>query len=240
MARDSVVFYKSFYEAISTLQPDEKLKAMEYIMEYALYDREPDGNTAAYGMFLMARPQIDANNRRYESGKKGGRPSGDNQTETKEEPKENQIITKLKPKHNQTETKDEPKEKVNVKENVKEKDNNTFAPDDVDTSPCAGRFPLNDGTLYEVTENDVDTFQQLYPGIDVRQELRNIEGWCMANPKNRKTRSGAKRFLNGWMSRAQNRARPISQTQKPKNSFHNFEQRDYDFDDLMRKISDGG
>ena len=89
----------------------------------------------------------------------------------------------------------------------KESNNNTpSAPDD--KSPCAGSFLLNDGTSYEITENDVDKFQQLYPGIDVRQEIRNITGWCMSNPKNRKTRAGAKRFLNGWLSRAQNSARP--------------------------------
>lgn len=89
----------------------------------------------------------------------------------------------------------------------KESNNNIpSAPDD--KSPCAGSFLLNDGTSYEITENDVDKFQQLYPGIDVRQEIRNITGWCMSNPNNRKTRAGAKRFLNGWLSRAQNSARP--------------------------------
>ena len=66
------------------------------------------------------------------------------------------------------------------------------APDD--KSPCAGSFLLNDGTSYEITENDVENFQQLYPGIDVRQEIRNITGSFLKMKKNRKTRSGAKRF----------------------------------------------
>ncbi len=117
------------------------------------------------------------------------------------------------------------------------KNNNTSAPDDADTSPCAGRFQLNDGTYYEVTENDVETFQQLYPGIDVRQELRNVEAWCMSNPKNRKTRSGAKRFLNGWLGRAQNKAPSFGVKQKIKQTgFSNFEQRDYDFDKLEKQL----
>ena len=54
---------------------------------------------------------------------------------------------------------------------------------------------MNDATEYEVSENDVVTYQQLYPGIDVKQELRNIEAWCLSNPRNRKTRNGAKRFF---------------------------------------------
>ena len=89
----------------------------------------------------------------------------------------------------------------------KESNNNTPSASG-DKSPCAGSFLLNDGTSYEITENDVDKFQQLYPGIDVRQEIRNITGWCISNPRNRKTRAGAKRFLNGWLSRAQNSSRP--------------------------------
>ena len=117
----------------------------------------------------------------------------------------------------------------------KESNNNIpSAPDD--KSPCAGSFLLNDGTSYEITENDVENFQQLYPGIDVRQEIRNITGWCLSNPKNRKTRSGAKRFLNGWLSRSQNSARPEKKTGAKPTGFSNFQQRDYDFDALEREL----
>ena len=117
----------------------------------------------------------------------------------------------------------------------KESNNNIpSAPDD--KSPCAGSFLLNDGTSYEITENDVENFQQLYPGIDVRQEIRNITGWCLSNPKNRKTRAGAKRFLNGWLSRSQNAARPEKKTGAKPTGFSNFQQRDYDFDKLEREL----
>ncbi len=118
----------------------------------------------------------------------------------------------------------------------REESNNNIpsAPDD--KSPCAGSFLLNDGTSYEITENDVENFQQLYPGIDVRQEIRNITGWCLSNPKNRKTRAGAKRFLNGWLSRSQNSARPEKKTGAKPTGFSNFQQRDYDFDALEREL----
>lgn len=95
------------------------------------------------------------------------------------------------------------------KENKKEGKNiNTICSElDISTpnSKVAGAFLLNDGSLYNVTENDVERFQQLYPGIDCRAELRKVIGWCEANPRNRKTRNGAKRFLNGWMARKQDR-----------------------------------
>lgn len=107
--RESVVFYRSFYEAIRRL-PAEQFKASALaILEYGLDGKEPETDGIERTVFCMAKPQIDANNRRYENGTKGGRPkTKNNQTETKD---------------NINETKPEPKEKEKVKENVKEKDN---------------------------------------------------------------------------------------------------------------------
>ncbi|MBA0449346.1 hypothetical protein [Stenotrophomonas maltophilia] len=67
-------------------------------------------------------------------------------------------------------------------------------------------FLLNDGSEFGLTQVQLDEFQGLYPGIVVLQELRALKAWAMANPKNRKTRSGAMRFVNSWLSRAQNQA----------------------------------
>jgi len=97
-------------------------------------------------------------------------------------------------------------------------------------------FILNDGSMYDIAENDADKYRQLYPGIDVMQELRNIVAWCDANPKNRKTRSGARRFLNGWLARAQNGARkPAAGYTKPTNRQLDFDQRDTDYEALLRE-----
>ena len=63
---------------------------------------------------------------------------------------------------------------------------------------------------YEVTEQEVEEFQELYPGIDVREELRKIRAWNLANPKRRKTRNGIRRHINTWLSRAQDRAKRYS------------------------------
>lgn len=73
-------------------------------------------------------------------------------------------------------------------------------------SPVAVSFLLNDGKDFEITEAQVREFAELYPAIDVLQQLRAIKAWTISNPKNRKTRSGAMRFVNSWLSRAQNQA----------------------------------
>lgn len=62
------------------------------------------------------------------------------------------------------------------------------------------------GEYHAILKEDVEKYKSLYPGIDVEQEIRKMIGWCDANPKNRKTKNGVKRFINSWLSRAQDRA----------------------------------
>jgi len=75
MERESMVFYRSFYEAIVDLPDVELAKAFRAIAEYGLNGKEIDCSGSAKVALKMAKPQIDKNNVRYENGKKGGRPT---------------------------------------------------------------------------------------------------------------------------------------------------------------------
>lgn len=77
-------------------------------------------------------------------------------------------------------------------------------PQAVDAPPVIS-LPLNDGTFFEVSENDRAKWSQLYPNVDVLQQLRNMAGWCDANPTKRKTRGGIKRFITAWLAREQDK-----------------------------------
>ena len=68
-------------------------------------------------------------------------------------------------------------------------------------------LPLNDHTTHSVTAADVAEFAQLYPAVDVMQELRKMRGWLLNNPTRRKTKRGIKAFINLWLSKEQDRAR---------------------------------
>lgn len=88
--RDSFVFYESFYLAISELSATQQGKTFQAICRYALYGEEPELKGASAAVFMLVKPQIDANNRRYENGKKGaehgikgGRPKNPKQTPKK-------------------------------------------------------------------------------------------------------------------------------------------------------------
>ena len=72
--RKSFVFYDSFYKAMSYLNDKEKIQYIEAICNYSLYDITIDMDLKIEAMFALIKPQIDANIKRREDGKKGGRP----------------------------------------------------------------------------------------------------------------------------------------------------------------------
>lgn len=85
-------------------------------------------------------------------------------------------------------------------------------------APPVISLPLNDGTFFDVSENDRAKWSQLYPSVDVLQQLRNMAGWCDANPTKRKTRGGIKRFITAWLAREQDNGRgPVVPAQQGKN-----------------------
>jgi hypothetical protein len=116
--RESFVFYRSFYDAIKDLPRDVQGEIYTAIMEYSLYGKETENlKPIARSVFTLMKPQIDVNNKRFENGKRGGRPKSE------DKPKGNQNETKEKSKNNQNETKDEPN--VNVNDNVNVNTENT-------------------------------------------------------------------------------------------------------------------
>lgn len=64
---------------------------------------------------------------------------------------------------------------------------------------------LNDKTEFPIFEDQIAEWQGLYPAADVRQELRNMRGWCIANSQKRKTKSGILRFVTSWLAKEQNK-----------------------------------
>ena len=73
--KESFIFYASFYKAIEELDEKKQLKLYKSIMKLALENEENDKLTGIEkAIFELIKPQILANNKRYEDGQKGGRP----------------------------------------------------------------------------------------------------------------------------------------------------------------------
>ena len=113
---NSFVFYRSFYDVVNLI-PDAAMRCRAYtaICEYGFYGVEPaeDEDVLVKMVFTQAKPQIDANNKRRENGKRGGAPR-----KTNAEPKENHTETKAEPMVNQSITETKPNVNENVNANV--------------------------------------------------------------------------------------------------------------------------
>ena len=115
--RDSMIFYRSFYEAIKELSFESQGIIYNAIYEYGLNKNEVELKGIEKTIFTLIKPQLDANLRKFNNGNKGGRP-----------PKNNLNETELKPKNNLNET----KKKANVNDNVNNNVNNNNTIESID------------------------------------------------------------------------------------------------------------
>ena len=156
--RDSFIFYRSFFETIKKIPKKDRLQLVEAICNYALNDEEDSLSSLNAAIFEMVKPQIDANTKRYENGKKGGRPK---------KPNQNQNETKPKPNHNQSITKTKPNVNVNVNVNDNVNDNESgFDSEPSETSPSVIIKYLNFKTGAEYDPDDPDNIQYVTDLLD--------------------------------------------------------------------------
>lgn len=71
MAKESFVFYKSFYEALQNVPKKHRTEVYEAVFEYAFESREPSLSGVPRALWELIRPQLDASQKRYENAKKG-------------------------------------------------------------------------------------------------------------------------------------------------------------------------
>lgn len=67
-------------------------------------------------------------------------------------------------------------------------------------------LPLLGGKRCLVSQKDVDHFRDFFPSLDVEQQFRSMSAWLEANPRQRKTAQGIRRFITNWLEREQNHA----------------------------------
>lgn len=114
------------------------------------------------------------------------------------------VHTDIENRDRYKETRDKSKEKEIEKEEVP---NGTSCaePEKSDSTPPVISLILNDKSFFDVTDEDVAKWNELYPAVDVMQELRKMAGWCESNTTKRKTRRGVRAFITSWLARAQDR-----------------------------------
>lgn len=91
------------------------------------------------------------------------------------------------------------------------KERNSVTPPCVETPPepspsAVVALPLVDKTEFEVSPSMAESWVDAYPAVDVIQQLKSMRAWTLANPSNRKTRTGIEKFIVAWLAKAQNQA----------------------------------
>lgn len=145
----------------------------------------------------------DTCNKRSEAGKKGGRPKKEEKQKKAKKP--NAFL------ENQTKAKKADNEYEYDNEYVLSNDNNIVSKDTCgevsqDKPSPLIELPCIKGYIHKVYEDDIKHYKELYPAVDVLQELKKMLGWIESNPKNRKTESGIKSFITRWLSKCQDKA----------------------------------
>lgn len=198
--------FLDWIEATEKLNDADKGRLIDAMVRYARGEENADsrlkGNEAY--LFPIFRLQIDRDKAEIEkkrqtnaeNGSKGGAPKGNQNARknNRKQPKTTETsLTKTR-----TNDKDKDKDKEDT---VCAEPRTASAPE---TMPPCFQIPLNDGTFWSVSAAMISHWQELYPAVDVEQQIRGMIGWCESNPKKRKTANGVSKFVTNWLAREQN------------------------------------
>lgn len=70
---DSIVFYRSYYDAVKSLPPEQFKSCITALLEYAFNDDDQPADATAQMYLTLTKPLVDANKARRANGRKGGR-----------------------------------------------------------------------------------------------------------------------------------------------------------------------
>lgn len=131
MKRDSFVTYRSFYEAVKSLDYETIGKVYVAINEYALDHNEVECDGIVKTVFTLIKPQLEASFQKAISGSKGGKVSKSQSSEELEDKEERNISTlEANPKQNGSKQEANNKQTLSkVKANSKQNESKTEAND---------------------------------------------------------------------------------------------------------------
>ena len=204
--RDSAMIYRNQVEALRQLPPEQFKHVVTTLWDYELDGVIPEGDPVAFAIWKMAQPLIDKRTKNYENGVLGGRPK--NRPETEPKPTENRI----EPNDN---LKDK-EERINIKE--------------IPTCVGTKKSGITPPTLQEVK----DYVMEKGYNMDAERfvDFYESKGWMVGKNK-----------MKDWKAAVRNWARGQRQGTTAKagqgltaNRFNNFKQRQYDRDELERRL----
>jgi len=207
MAKENMFVRHSFRTAIERLTDAEKGRLFQAMLDYSADGTEQDLGGCERIVWPIAKEMIDADETRYENAMEQRRLAGLKSAEARANERQRSLTAgngeQPTPTPTSTPTSTTTPTSASTKDGVT---GGAGGPSCAEVCSAGSvpvfELPLNSGT-YSVTDKDVAEWRELYPAVDVVQELRKMKGWLNANPRKRKTKSGIRRFVNGWLAREQ-------------------------------------
>lgn len=220
MARDSFIFYRSFYESIKELPEENQLKVYKAISNYALNQEEIELDGISKAIFSLIKPQLDANYKKYENGK---------QSKSKKEANDKQTKSKTVTNVN-----------VNVNENVNVNDNVNDNASDSCVDGLQKIINFYNNNIGALTPYGLEIIRDFAKEIDAEAIIYAMQISVEADKRNIKY---IKAILNNWSKKG---IKTLVEAQKESQGFkgkkeekkNSFEQREYS--DLSYLYANGG
>lgn len=201
--RDSFVLYRSFFEAISELEPIQQAEVYNAIGNFALNGEESELAGIPKAIFALIKPQLLANQKRYVNGCK------DKQTTSKTQANDKQDISKQQANDKQNVSKQQANNKQTISERqANENENENENVNDIKESVREKAFRFSPPTVGEVEtycseqriEVDANRFVNFYES----------KGWLVGKTKMKDWQAA----LRGWESRNNPTAKPTPKKTK--------------------------
>lgn len=204
---EGFIFYESFAEAINLLPAQDQLEAYKAIIAYGLYGDLPEfDSNAAQAIFVMAKPQMDANKKRRAGGASGGRPKKETYGYENEKPMVSETETygfeTEKPMVSGFDENEKPKEKVKEKVKVKDKEKEK----ERESAPRFVRPSVDEVAEYcreRGNKVDAQQFVDFYASKGWKVGKEPMKDWkaCVRTwEKRERARSGTNKFTAGIIS----------------------------------------
>ncbi|WP_165367017.1 hypothetical protein [Serratia liquefaciens] len=114
----------------------------------------------------------------------------------------NDVTPQIREEEIREEVKEKPKTTLSGAEKNQPQTSESIPPEEIFIS-----LPLTGGAMYPVSMKYIESRGELYPAVNIHQELRNMFGWLESNPTKRKTPNGIKRFITTWLQKCQDNPR---------------------------------